>query len=690
MTMKSAAFLSIAVLVTVLAPGVVHSATVSYPLFGRISPLPSGWGSTSGSETNPGPTLNATQGDTVQLTLNSDDTTHSWFLDYNNDQFANVGEPASSTFSFGSPAFFQFTANVPGIFTYRCGIHTTTMTGQFQIGLLGNQPPTATLTAPSGAQDWTGGTPHGIVWTMDDPDGPLATLQAWLNYTSSAGNGAIAGPILGSANPHSFAWTVPFLNAADVTVHLDVVDQNGTGASDQALVPLVDSRVPTITAVSPANNSAGVPVDTNVTLTFDEPMNIPATTSAVTLGSASGAVAFTTSWVAENLTLNPSALLSPNTTYWANVSSAASDASDPGNPLAFTSFRFTTAPDTNPPTAVITPPAQFPVGVNLTFLGTASSDAEGLIASYSWELTNASGVLASGTVATFTHNFPDTGTYNLTLNVTDLAGNQDEATLTFDVLSGLDITPPVIAPSVSATAPVLQSISGTVTITDAVGVTIANLTYVDVRGAATTVVLDPGTGDIHSFTIPAQLAAGTVTITFATRDAAGNAATETATVTITGAPASPALYGTAAGGWGFGPGNLSTPGPTVEVTAGQSITLLGWDNLPHFFYVDVNGNGAPDAGEPTSAEFQGNFTVLPLTGLAAGNYTYYCGIHPGTMHGTLRVAVGGGGGPGPAPPWVLLALLVLVLLVVLAFVLLLRRRSKPEPPAEPPPEPASP
>ncbi|WP_158437797.1 PKD domain-containing protein [Naasia lichenicola] len=57
-------------------------------------------------------------------------------------------------------------------------------------------------------------------------------------------------------------------------------------------------------------------------------------------------------------------------------------------------------------------------GLAATFSGTGSSDADGTIASYSWNF----GDSASGTGATTTHSYASAGTYTVTLTVTDNAG----------------------------------------------------------------------------------------------------------------------------------------------------------------------------------------------------------------------------------------------------------------------------
>ncbi len=153
----------------VVAP--VRADVESFTLYGGVT---TGWGFTSTSLTNPGPTITVTQGDTVALTLHSVDTPtviHDWFIDYNNNLAADTGEPKASDFSGTTPGTFSFTADRVGTFTYRCHYHPTTMTGQIVI----QTPPTFELYGDGlrgwGEQNTTSGItspgPHLIVNQSD-------------------------------------------------------------------------------------------------------------------------------------------------------------------------------------------------------------------------------------------------------------------------------------------------------------------------------------------------------------------------------------------------------------------------------------------------------------------------------------------------------------------------------------------
>jgi heme/copper-type cytochrome/quinol oxidase subunit 2 len=117
------------------------------------------------------------------------------------------------------------------------------------------------------------------------------------------------------------------------------------------------------------------------------------------------------------------------------------------------------------------------------------------------------------------------------------------------------------------------------------------------------------------------------------------------------------LYGSISG-WGFTPGDTSNP--TLVVTEGDqvSITLHNQD-VGHRFYVDYDGNGAISPGEPASPTFTTTI-VFNFTVDRSGTFTYYCAIHPTTMHGTFT------SNPIPEYPTgiILFSFMTLVLLLV--------------------------
>ena len=84
----------------------------------------------------------------------------------------------------------------------------------------------------------------------------------------------------------------------------------------------------------------------------------------------------------------------------------------------------------------------------------------------------------------------------------------------------------------------------------------------------------------------------------------------------------------------------------MTVAQGQTITitLFSTDGISHEFFVDLNGNGRLDPGEPTSPAFSSQVTIT-FTATTAGTFTYYCAFHPTSMKGTFIVTLANGTSP---------------------------------------------
>ncbi len=94
-----------------------------------------GWGFTSGTISEPGPPIVVFWRTNVTLTLIADDSAdHTWFIDYDNSLARNGGEPGSPTFNQTTGAIvWSFIADRTGNWTYRCGMHPTSMTGSILV-----------------------------------------------------------------------------------------------------------------------------------------------------------------------------------------------------------------------------------------------------------------------------------------------------------------------------------------------------------------------------------------------------------------------------------------------------------------------------------------------------------------------------------------------------------------------------
>jgi outer membrane protein assembly factor BamB len=217
-----------------------------------------------------------------------------------------------------------------------------------------NNPPTISLTNPTGAQDWTGGTSHTITWTMSDDSTPVGSLKVYLNYTSTPSSGTIPGPLTGAT---SYGWTVPSIDANDVRINATVIDANGLKGYSTVLVPQIDSTRPFVQSTSPTG--AAVPLNVPIVVNFSETMDTASVQSFFTLVPNPGGLTF--SWSQrvlpdDTLTVNHAAF-SSLTMYTVGIGIGSKDVSSPGNLLAADYvWSFTTINVNLPPTVDISAP----------------------------------------------------------------------------------------------------------------------------------------------------------------------------------------------------------------------------------------------------------------------------------------------------------------------------------------------
>jgi hypothetical protein len=161
--------------------------------------------------------------------------------------------------------------------------------------------------------------------------GPLTALQS----SVEEGNGVL------SLTPGTF----PTLTFNDSNYWVDVVFDTSA-----------DTTAPTITNRTPAPGAVDVPVDTNVTVTFDEAVD-PATitTSTVALRAVEGGtdVPATVSYTGTTATLDPTAALAPSTEYRVTIAASVADPANNqlGTPDTWT-FTTAAAPTFNCPCSI--------------------------------------------------------------------------------------------------------------------------------------------------------------------------------------------------------------------------------------------------------------------------------------------------------------------------------------------------
>ena len=145
-------------------------------------------------------------------------------------------------------------------------------------------------------------------------------------------------------------------------------------------------------------------------------------------------------------------------------------------------------------------------------------------------------------------------------------------------------------------------------------------------------------------------------------------------------------------GWGSTASSITQPGPALQVTQGQTVTLdlFSANGVDHSFYVDFAGTNSTSSNT-VSPIFNGTHSVrFSFVASQAGNFTYACGIHGASvMSGTLVVK--SSAPPPSSPPDYTVYAVAIVVIVIIAIVaaVIIRRRPK-TPPAQPPMTPPSP
>ena len=137
-----------------------------------------------------------------------------------------------------------------------------------------------------------------------------------------------------------------------------------------ALTVTVDTTAPVMTGKAPALNTTGVSQASNVSATFSEPISGLSAARFTLKNAASAVIAAPVSWNAATqvATLNPTPTLAGDNRHTASLSAGITDLA--GNPLAPTSWAFTTGPR---PTVSATSPAAGATGVSRTANITATT-----------------------------------------------------------------------------------------------------------------------------------------------------------------------------------------------------------------------------------------------------------------------------------------------------------------------------
>jgi outer membrane protein assembly factor BamB len=364
----------------------------------------------------------------------------------------------------------------------------------FDIVAIPDSPPVVSLSAPVGGLSWSGGALINIDWTMSDDITLVQNLEVYLNFTSSSGSGSIAGPLTGLASPATYPWTLPPLDATDVVVLMEVIDESGNVGSDMSPQFEVDSTPPILDSHSPWIDETNVATNANVFIEWREGMNVTATEGSFSLrdNATWTLVPGVFSWDPMNnlsTMFDPNADLSPNNWYTANFTTAAKDDSQPGNNLAFYSWSFLTAavPDVTPPliTNVQASPSPqevfFPVWTNASITdlyGIAEAHVEVFDPSMTL-IGNFTMLYVSGNEFFFARNYDVLGVHTCAISSVDNNGNwaQTSSGCSFEMV---DNTAPWISNILKVPSPVeiFNPINISASVTDNYAVASANVNIV--------------------------------------------------------------------------------------------------------------------------------------------------------------------------------------------------------------------
>ncbi len=393
-----------------------------------------------------------------------------------------------------------------------------------------NLPPSIGIDRPAGGERWTGSAPQSIAWRASDPETPGGGLSVSLSYslTGTAPWTLIAAGLSGNAGVTP--WTPPPANSATVAINGTVSDGRGRTATSISPAFAIDSTPPTVIGAAPTGT--GVVTNTNVLVTFSEPMNRTATAAPATFGLRDAA---TLAWVPGTfrwdpggavMTFDPTPLLSPGTTYAAFLNTSAKDASDPGNAMsAPVTWTFTTGAgaDSEPPrflaAQAVPDPQEAGLAVNVTARvvdNTGVATVSLYVAAPDGSPSNATMAAAGGDVWYLERPYNVVGVHTFRVWAVDASGNWNSTAGQFRIQ---DTTPPSIEglTAVPDPAEVPATVNVSALARDNVGV--AGLWF-DVAGVGNfTATVDSSSG--RHFAVVSVRQIGGFTVTAWARDLSG-------------------------------------------------------------------------------------------------------------------------------------------------------------------------
>ncbi|MCA2980709.1 MAG: Ig-like domain-containing protein, partial [Myxococcaceae bacterium] len=278
-------------------------------------------------------------------------------------------------------------------------------------------PPTVSSTVPANGASNVSPTGLAVSVTFNESVSP-STVEATINAPFSLGT-----PTLSNMN-RTATWAMPvgddggvgaFANSTTYSVGVEATDVAGNAMASPFLFSFTtasppDTTPPTLSNITPNDQATGVPTNSSVVITFNEPMNTASVQSTLRFNNATRAGSFTWNGTNTSVRFTPAANWSGSTSFTvAFATPAPTDVA--GNPLPSFSSSFTSGPGTDTSAAANTdrvPAAnatgvpvltgcsflRFPTAVSLTF--SSAIDRVSMLAALS---VRASGVPVAGRVS---------------------------------------------------------------------------------------------------------------------------------------------------------------------------------------------------------------------------------------------------------------------------------------------------
>jgi hypothetical protein len=152
-------------------------------------------------------------------------------------------------------------------------------------------PPTATVNAPNGGENWTAGSTHNITWTATDNVG--VTSVDILYSTDGSTFSSIA---TGSANTGSYSWIVPNTPTSTAFVKVIAYDAAGNSGSDVSNAAFTisppDTTPPTVTVTAP-NGGENWTINTTHAITWSASDDVGVTSVDISYSTTGAGGTFT-------------------------------------------------------------------------------------------------------------------------------------------------------------------------------------------------------------------------------------------------------------------------------------------------------------------------------------------------------------------------------------------------------------